>query len=86
MAILARWGPPIATSLDLPGDAADGQCRYLEAAVNGVLVASIMLRMEILSQTFTEGLGCGAAGLPPGYQTRRTRRLLNDGPSGRFHH
>jgi exodeoxyribonuclease-3 len=27
--------------MDLPGDASDGQCRYLEAAVNGVLVASI---------------------------------------------
>jgi DNA polymerase I len=29
------------TCMDLPGDAPDGQCRYLEAAVNGVLVASI---------------------------------------------
>jgi DNA polymerase-1 len=27
--------------MDLPGDATDRQCRYLEAAVNGVLVASI---------------------------------------------
>ena len=27
--------------MDLPGDTPDGQCRYLEAAVNGVLVASI---------------------------------------------
>jgi exodeoxyribonuclease-3 len=27
--------------MDLPGGAPDGQCRYLEAAVNGVLVASI---------------------------------------------
>jgi exodeoxyribonuclease III len=40
VAILARWAP-IVTRLDLPGDAPDGQCRYLEAAVNGVLVASI---------------------------------------------
>jgi exodeoxyribonuclease-3 len=29
------------TRTDLPGDASAGQCRYLEAAVNGVLVASI---------------------------------------------
>jgi exodeoxyribonuclease-3 len=29
------------TRTDLPGDVSDGQCRYLEAAVNGVLVASI---------------------------------------------
>ena len=27
--------------MDLPGDTPDGQCRYLEAAVNGLLVASI---------------------------------------------
>ena len=40
MAILARW-TPVVTRMDLPGDAADGQCRYLEAAVNGVFVASI---------------------------------------------
>ena len=40
VAIIARWAP-IVTRLDLPGDAPDGQCRYLEAAVNGVLVASI---------------------------------------------
>jgi exodeoxyribonuclease III len=40
VAILARWAP-VVTRTDLPGDTADGQCRYLEAAVNGVLVASI---------------------------------------------
>jgi exodeoxyribonuclease III len=38
--ILARWAP-VVTRMDLPGDTADGQCRYLEAAVNGLLVASI---------------------------------------------
>ena len=40
VAILARWAPVI-TRTELPGDAADSQSRYLEAAVNGVLVASI---------------------------------------------
>ena len=40
VAILARWAP-VVTRMDLPGDPADRQCRYLEAAVNGVLVASI---------------------------------------------
>jgi exodeoxyribonuclease-3 len=40
VAILARWAP-VVTRMDLPGDARDGQCRYLEAAVNGVLIASI---------------------------------------------
>ena len=40
VAILARWAP-VVTRMDLPGDTSDGQCRYLEAAINGVLVASI---------------------------------------------
>jgi exodeoxyribonuclease-3 len=40
VAILARWAPVVFRT-DLPGDASDGQCRYLEAAVIGVLVASI---------------------------------------------
>jgi exodeoxyribonuclease III len=40
VAILARWAP-VVTRMDLPGDTPDGECRYLEAAVNGVLVASI---------------------------------------------
>ena len=40
MAILARWAP-VVTRANLPGDDGDRQCRYLEAAVNGVLVASI---------------------------------------------
>jgi exodeoxyribonuclease-3 len=40
VAILAR-SAPIVTRTELPGDAADAQSRYLEAAVSGVLVASI---------------------------------------------
>ncbi len=43
VAILARGGEPILTRDRLPGDAADPQARYIEAAVNGVLVASIYL-------------------------------------------
>ncbi len=40
VAILSRWAP-VVTRTELPGDPADTQSRYLEAAVNGVLVASI---------------------------------------------
>jgi exodeoxyribonuclease-3 len=40
VAILARWSP-VVTRANLPGDVGDRQSRYLEAAVNGVLVASI---------------------------------------------
>jgi exodeoxyribonuclease III len=40
VAILARWAP-ILTCSELPGDPADTQSRYIEAAVNGVLVASL---------------------------------------------
>ena len=42
VAILSR-AEAVATRRALPGDAGDGQARYLEAAVQGVLVASIYL-------------------------------------------
>jgi exodeoxyribonuclease-3 len=41
VAILARGSLPILTRAELPGDPADAQPRYLEAAVNGVLVTSL---------------------------------------------
>ncbi len=41
VAILARGSDPIVTRRELPGDAADKQARYLEAAVNGVIVTSL---------------------------------------------
>ncbi|MFL6414362.1 MAG: exodeoxyribonuclease III [Bryobacteraceae bacterium] len=43
VAILARDREPILTRTGLPGDDRDRQARYIEAAVNGVLVASIYL-------------------------------------------
>lgn len=41
VAILARGSEPILTLDHLPGDASDEQSRYIEAAVNGVLIASL---------------------------------------------
>jgi len=41
VAILARDTTPIETRRALPGDRADIQSRYVEAAVNGVIVASL---------------------------------------------
>jgi exodeoxyribonuclease-3 len=41
VAILSRHGEPIVTRRKLPGDAGDQQARYIEAAIDGVLVASI---------------------------------------------
>jgi exodeoxyribonuclease III len=41
VAILARGAEPVLTRTALPGDAGDRQRRYVEAAVRGVLVASI---------------------------------------------
>jgi exodeoxyribonuclease-3 len=41
VAILARGATPVLTRRALPGDASDAQARYIEAAVNGVLIASI---------------------------------------------
>ena len=43
VAILARGAEPVATRRALPGDPEDLQARYIEAAVDGVLIASIYL-------------------------------------------
>jgi exodeoxyribonuclease-3 len=43
VAILAREREPVLVRDELPGDPADAQSRYIEAAVNGVLVASLYL-------------------------------------------
>jgi exodeoxyribonuclease-3 len=43
VAILARGREPIETRRGLPGDADDVQSRYIEAAVNGVLVGCLYL-------------------------------------------
>ncbi|GIL00198.1 MAG: exodeoxyribonuclease III [Alphaproteobacteria bacterium] len=40
VAILSRIGEPVLTRTELPGDTEDGQARYIEAAVAGILVAS----------------------------------------------
>src|SRR6266851_1260313 len=41
VAILARGCEPVVTRTELPGDSADTQSRYIEAAVNGVLITSL---------------------------------------------
>lgn len=41
VAILARNATPVLVRTELPGDRADTQARYIEAAVDGVLIASI---------------------------------------------
>ena len=41
VAILSRIGEPLVTCRQLPGDDEDTQARYIEAAVRGVLIASI---------------------------------------------
>ncbi len=41
VAILARGAPPLLTRRALPGDPSDAQSRYIEAAVQGVLVACL---------------------------------------------
>jgi exodeoxyribonuclease III len=41
VAILARGAQPIVTRTDLPGDPDDTQSRYIEAAVNGILIACL---------------------------------------------
>lgn len=41
VAILARGTDPVAVRRELPGDAKDTEARYLEAAVNGILVGCL---------------------------------------------
>ncbi|GAA4121457.1 exodeoxyribonuclease III [Aminobacter aganoensis] len=41
VAILARAAEPVVTRWELPGDPGDTQSRYIEAAVGGVLIASL---------------------------------------------
>ncbi|HEU0220766.1 MAG TPA: exodeoxyribonuclease III [Paracoccaceae bacterium] len=41
VAILARDAEPVLTRTELPGNPSDTQCRYIEAAVSGILVASL---------------------------------------------
>jgi exodeoxyribonuclease-3 len=43
VAILARDWDPVLTRSSLPGNPKDDQARYIEAAVNGVLIASLYL-------------------------------------------
>lgn len=43
VAILAKGGEIVETRRALPGGASDVQCRYLEAAVHGILIACIYL-------------------------------------------
>jgi exodeoxyribonuclease-3 len=43
VAILARGCDPVETRRGLPGDEADEQARYIEAAVNGVLIGCLYL-------------------------------------------
>jgi exodeoxyribonuclease III len=43
VAILARGCEPVLTRSSLPGNSTDSQARYIEAAVNGILIASIYL-------------------------------------------
>ncbi len=41
VAILARGSEPVLTRAELPGGSTDADARYIEAAVNGILVASL---------------------------------------------
>ena len=43
VAILSRIGAPVVTRRELPGEPADAQSRYIEAAVGGVLVGCLYL-------------------------------------------
>ncbi len=77
VAILARGATPVITRRALPGDPSDDQARYIEAAVNGILVASIYLpngnpqpgpkfdyKLAWFERLIVHAADLGAAGLP----------------------
>jgi exodeoxyribonuclease-3 len=77
VAILARGDDPIESRRSLPGDASDIQPRYIEAAVNGVLIASIYApngnpqpgpkfdyKLAWLERLIAHAAGLYASGLP----------------------
>src|SRR5687768_14846493 len=43
VAVLTRGQPPVAIRRELPGDPGDDHSRYLEAAVDGIIVACLYL-------------------------------------------
>jgi exodeoxyribonuclease III len=43
VAILARNTDPVLTRTELPGDRDDGEARYIEAAIGGIIVTSLYL-------------------------------------------
>jgi exodeoxyribonuclease-3 len=77
VAILARGTDPVLTRRALPGDAADVQSRYIEAAVAGVLIGCIYLpngnpqpgpkfdyKLAWFERLITHAAGLMAAGVP----------------------
>ena len=77
VAILAHDANPVLTARELPGDAEDGQARYIEAAVRGVLIGCIYLpngnpqpgpkfayKLAWFERLISHAAGLLAAGLP----------------------
>jgi exodeoxyribonuclease III len=77
VAILARGADPVLTRSILPGSSDDRQARYIEAAVNGVLIACIYLpngnpqpgpkfdyKLEWFERLIRYTAGLAAAGVP----------------------
>ena len=77
VAILARGQDPVLTRSSLPGNSEDAQARYIEAAVNGVLIASLYLpngnpqpgpkfhyKLAWFQRLITHAAGLMAAGVP----------------------
>lgn len=77
VAILARGCEPVLTRSGLPGNSEDSQARYIEAAVNGALIASLYLpngnpqpgpkfhyKMAWFERLIAHAAGLMAAGVP----------------------
>src|SRR5260221_276481 len=77
VAILARGCEPILTRTHLPGEGADAQSRYIEAAVRGVLITSVYApngNPQPAPNSRTSSLGCGGLRRMPRVSIARESR------------
>ena len=87
VAILARDREPVLTSTALPGDPADLQARYIEAAVEGILVCCLYLPNGIPNRalsltTNSPGFG-GLNSMPAHCSGRKYRRSFAETSTSR---
>jgi exodeoxyribonuclease III len=71
VAILARNAEPVLVRTELPGDPNDKEARYIEAAINGIIVTATRSPGRNLTTSWPGSSGCNA--MPRNSSSRRFR-------------